>query len=181
MLALILDGAIRFVGDLAEFLRQGIISAVRRNDSRLAATLRSRIYSTRCFIDTGVIIKNKNHFDAGEGSAIYHGCFFDNVDGRFVLGRDSHLGAYCCVSTGSLGTSIGDYVGIGMGTNVGEGVTIGNNVLVGANCTILPGTQIPDNVMLGAGIVIGGVLEANSLYLGRPTRRLPLAFPVRSD
>ena len=51
-------------------------------------------------------------------------------------------------------------------------IDIGSNVFVGAHCTILPGTQVADDVIIGAGSVVKGVLEGNSIYAGVPCKKL---------
>lgn len=51
-------------------------------------------------------------------------------------------------------------------------VTIGSNVFLGWGCTILPGAAISDNTIIGAGAIVGGKLEPNSVYAGNPARRL---------
>lgn len=45
-------------------------------------------------------------------------------------------------------------------------VRIGNNVFLGWGCTILPGTTIGDNCIVGAGAVVSGNLEDNSVWGG---------------
>jgi acetyltransferase-like isoleucine patch superfamily enzyme len=49
-------------------------------------------------------------------------------------------------------------------------IIIGNNVFIGNGVTILPGTTIEDNVIIGAGSIVKGVLKANSVYAGVPTK-----------
>lgn len=44
-------------------------------------------------------------------------------------------------------------------------VVIGNNVWIGANTVILKGTKIGDNCVIGAGGVVKGVFESNSLII----------------
>lgn len=51
-------------------------------------------------------------------------------------------------------------------------VTIGNNVFLGWGCTILSGSTIGDNTVIGAGAVVSGRLEANSVYVGNPAKRI---------
>lgn len=51
-------------------------------------------------------------------------------------------------------------------------ITIGNNVFIGINCTVLPGTCIKDNVIVGAGSIVRGTLEENSVYAGVPVRKI---------
>lgn len=45
-------------------------------------------------------------------------------------------------------------------------IVIGNNVFIGYGCTILPGTRIGDNVIVGAGSIVKGNLKSNSVYAG---------------
>lgn len=47
-------------------------------------------------------------------------------------------------------------------------VKIGNNCFIGQQAFIKPGTQIGDNCIIGAGSVVGGVIEENSIVAGNP-------------
>ncbi|KAI9132384.1 acyltransferase [Acaryochloris sp. CCMEE 5410] len=163
---------------------------MRGNRSILAALLRKKIYRTECFIDTDVIITNKYNFNAGSQSSIYHSCYILNEKGFFSIGNNSHLAAFCYVNVLQGSVSLGDDVAIGPGTkiiaysnhyNFGKKVTaekktkdivIKNNVFIGANCTILPGTIINENVIIGAGAVVKGELEENSIYVGIPCKKI---------
>ncbi|MDD6224784.1 MAG: acyltransferase [bacterium] len=49
---------------------------------------------------------------------------------------------------------------------------IGNNVFVGMNVTILMGTHIGDNVIIGAGSVVSGNIESDSVYAGNPAKKV---------
>ena len=51
-------------------------------------------------------------------------------------------------------------------------VRIGNNVFIGMNATILMNTEIGDNVIIGAGSVVSGKVESNSVYAGTPARKI---------
>lgn len=51
-------------------------------------------------------------------------------------------------------------------------IEIGNNVFVGRRATILPGTRIGNNCVIGAGALVKGFVEANSVYAGVPARKL---------
>ena len=51
-------------------------------------------------------------------------------------------------------------------------VIIGDNVFVGWGATILAGTIIEDNVIIGAGSVVSGHCMANSVYAGVPAKRI---------
>lgn len=49
-------------------------------------------------------------------------------------------------------------------------ITIGNNVFIGVNTTILPNTVIEDNVIVGAGSIVKGTLQANGVFAGIPVK-----------
>lgn len=51
-------------------------------------------------------------------------------------------------------------------------VTIGNNVFIGWGATILCGTTIEDNVIIGAHAVVSGHVEHDSVWGGVPARRI---------
>ena len=54
---------------------------------------------------------------------------------------------------------------------VGE-ITIGSNVFIGANSIILPGASIGDDVIIGAGCVVSGVIPNNGVYVGSGLKKL---------
>jgi acetyltransferase-like isoleucine patch superfamily enzyme len=49
-------------------------------------------------------------------------------------------------------------------------IIIGNNVYIGINVTILSGTKVGDNVIIGAGSLVRGELKSNSVYAGVPVK-----------
>ena len=49
---------------------------------------------------------------------------------------------------------------------------IGNNVFLGWGCTVLAGSIIEDNVIVGAHAVVSGRLLNNSVYVGVPAKRI---------
>ena len=49
-------------------------------------------------------------------------------------------------------------------------VKIGNNVWIGADVSILPGVEIGDNTVVGAGSVVNRSLPGNVLAAGNPCR-----------
>ena len=65
-------------------------------------------------------------------------------------------------------------VGEQLPTDVGviRPIYIGNNCFIGMNVVVLPGTVVEDNVIVGAGSVIRGHLESNSVYIGNPAKRI---------
>ena len=53
-----------------------------------------------------------------------------------------------------------------------EKTAIGNNVFIGWGATILAGSQIGDNVIIGANSVVSGKVSSNSVYAGNPARKI---------
>lgn len=51
-------------------------------------------------------------------------------------------------------------------------VVIGNNIFIGWGATILCGTTVEDNTIIGANSVVSGHLEGNSVYAGNPAKKL---------
>lgn len=49
-------------------------------------------------------------------------------------------------------------------------IKIGKNCFIGNNCTILPGVEMGDNCILGAGSVVNSSMPPNSVYAGVPAR-----------
>lgn len=49
-------------------------------------------------------------------------------------------------------------------------VKIGKNVFIGCNCIILKGTELGDNCVVGAGSVVHGKFEDNTVIVGNPAR-----------
>lgn len=51
-------------------------------------------------------------------------------------------------------------------------ITIGNNCFIGARTTILPGTIIDDNCIIGACSVVKGHVPEGSIVCGNPAKRI---------
>lgn len=87
------------------------------------------------------------------------------------IGNNVHISADCSIlqhdySWAVIQHSTGEVLG-SCGT-----VRIGDNVFIGQKCLILKGADVGDNVIIGAGSVVTGALDANSVYAGVPARKL---------
>lgn len=110
-----------------------------------------------------------HHAEIGGGS-----CF--EKDSSLIIGDNCHLGSYAIINT-SRAVKIGNEVGMGRFSNLythgawlnpledfpysfGE-ITIGNKVWI-PSATILPNTEIGNNVVISEGAKIQGVIESGS-------------------
>ncbi|WP_327018708.1 acyltransferase [Croceibacter atlanticus] len=51
-------------------------------------------------------------------------------------------------------------------------ITLGNNIFIGSDCTILPGVNIGDNVIVGANSLVNKSLESGYVYAGVPVKKI---------
>ena len=112
------------------------------------------------------------------------------IGGPFTMGESVQIGAGCFIAAGRAGLHIGDHVLIGPNCTVltgnyrydrldvplvqqgttGKGVRIGRYTWVGANSVVLDGSEVGENVIIGAGSVVSGRVPANSIVQGSPAK-----------
>lgn len=114
----------------------------------------------------------------------------------FLRKQGTKIGERCHLETMAFGTEpylieLGDHVAIANGTvfithdagvrcfrdefpidDVFGEIKIGNNVFIGINCTILPNTEIGNNCIVGAGSVVRGKFQDNTVIVGNPAKVL---------
>lgn len=56
--------------------------------------------------------------------------------------------------------------------NNSKPIIIGNHVWIGKNCTVLKGVSIGDNSIIGMSSVVTKNIDANSIYVGNPARKV---------
>ncbi len=137
----------------------------------------------------------------GNGSRIKDLVGFAVYGGDIYIGKKVLVGR-CCTIMGHGGVQVGDNTMIGPSTvivssnhlacltdkpfqNQGftrERIEIGDNVWIGANATILPGSTIEPNVVIGAGSVVKGTLKSGWLYGGIPAEPIiPLEIKEKNE
>ena len=79
---------------------------------------------------------------------------------KVIVGRGSSIGPNVCIYDHDHKI---DKSGFYKADFVMAPVEIGQNVWIAANCTILKGTKIGDNCIIGAGCVVSGEIPDNSL------------------
>lgn len=112
----------------------------------------------------------------------------------FLRKQGMKIGQDCHINTMSFSTEpflieIGDHVAIAGGTvfithdgaiwcfrdefsnaDLFGKIKIGNNVFIGNNSIILSNTEIGDNCIVGAGSVVRGKFQSNSVIIGNPAK-----------
>ncbi len=112
---------------------------------------------------------------------------------RVLRTHGVRIGKDCLVYTTLFSTEpylveIGDHVAISSGTSfvthdaspwlfedcpdmdVFGQIRVGDNTFFGTNCTVLPGTRIGSNCVIGSGSVVRGEIPDDSVVLGNPAR-----------
>ncbi|MBU2650551.1 MAG: acyltransferase [Bacteroidetes bacterium] len=137
-------------------------------------------------------VMNASRIMLGEDSTIYKNVsIYPDKSGYFIMGNRSHAAPYCYFLIADNRIEIGNDVAIGpfcaffCHSNSPEGagkvfsenyvdsdIIIGSNVFIGAHCTVLPGTIIPDRVVIGANSLVSGELESGFIYAGSPAKKI---------
>ena len=111
--------------------------------------------------------------------------FYTDCGKNIKIGKNVFINA-CCRFQDQGGIEIGDGSLIGHNTTIAtlnhdfnpdkranlhpSPVKIGKNVWIGSDCTILPGIEIGDGAVIGAGSVVTKSVSANSIAVGSPAR-----------
>lgn len=111
--------------------------------------------------------------------------FYTDCGKNIKIGKNVFINA-CCRFQDQGGIEIGDGALIGHNTTIAtlnhdfdpakrqnltpSSVKIGKNVWIGSDCTILPGVEIGDGAIIGAGSVVTKTVPANTISVGNPAR-----------
>lgn len=87
------------------------------------------------------------------------------------IGDNVHITAGCSILTHDYSWAVIRHV-TGEAIGASGKVKIGNNVFIGQKTIVLKGTDIGDNVVIGAGSVVAGKLKPDGVYAGVPARRI---------
>ena len=93
---------------------------------------------------------------------------FVNKSAYFAVAHNVTVGENCFIGPGlHVYDRNGHYRSI-VGTQ--EGVNIGDNVWLGARTTLLPGADVGDGAIVGAGSLVKGEIPENTLAVGSPAK-----------
>ncbi len=111
--------------------------------------------------------------------------FYTDCGKNIKIGKNVFINA-CCRFQDQGGIEIGDGSLIGHNTTIAtlnhdfnpakrqnltpRPVKIGKNVWIGSDCTILPGVEIGDGAIIGAGSIVTKSIPANTIAVGNPAR-----------
>lgn len=111
--------------------------------------------------------------------------FYTDCGKNIKIGKNVFINA-CCRFQDQGGIEIGDGSLIGHNTTIAtlnhdfnpakrqnltpRPVKIGKNVWIGSDCTILPGVEIGDGAIIGAGSVVTKSIPTNAIAVGNPAR-----------
>ena len=111
--------------------------------------------------------------------------FYTDCGKNIKIGKNVFINA-CCRFQDQGGIEIGDGSLIGHNTTIAtlnhdfnpakrqnltpRPVKIGKNVWIGSDCTILPGVEIGDGAIIGAGSVVTKSVPKNTIAVGNPAR-----------
>lgn len=98
-------------------------------------------------------------------------CYFDGVEYSLIkLGEDTVISreVMFLIHDYSISRGLQAIDKLKKEIRLVKGISIGNNSFIGARVSLLPGTIIGDNVIIGAGSVVKGNIPDNSVVVGNP-------------
>lgn len=111
--------------------------------------------------------------------------FYTDCGKNITIGKNIFINA-CCKFQDQGGITIGDGTLIGHNTTIvtlnhdldpkfrnnikPKPVIIGKNLWIGSDCTILPGVEIEDGAIIGAGSVVTNNIPRNCIAAGNPAK-----------
>lgn len=106
---------------------------------------------------------DKAHLSIGNGT-YFSGPVVIHSKENVTIGENCSISWYCTIIDSNF-----HEIDLGSGIITKE-VIIGNNVWIGNNVTILPGTIIEDNVIIGAQSLVKGHFLEGGIYAGNPAK-----------
>lgn len=114
---------------------------------------------------TKVVIRQEALLSIGSGTYI-------NEYSRIFCAKQIVIGSSCAIAwnVNIMDTDMHEISAEGFVINSDAEVFIGNNVWICANSFVSKGTNIPDNVIIGANTITSKSLQAKSIYIGNSSK-----------
>lgn len=122
------------------------------------------------FIGRGVIFKNIENLSLGDNISIHAGCYIDafggvNIGDNVSIAHQSSLVSF-------EHTWADASLPIKYNKTISSGINISSDVWIGCGVRVLDGSQIGQRVIVAAGAVVKGFLDAGCIYGGVPAKKL---------
>jgi maltose O-acetyltransferase len=133
-------------------------------------------------VGEGVVVRPPFFCDYGYNIRLGRGAFV-NVGGVFLDVVAIEVGDLCQIGTNVQILTADhprDPALRRQGLESGRPVRIGTNVWIGSGAIVLPGIEIGDDAIVGAGSVVTRNVPAGATVTGNPARAQPLRLPKRS-
>jgi acetyltransferase-like isoleucine patch superfamily enzyme len=145
------------------------------------------------FLHSTAILCHPNNVEQHEGSHINEFVLVRSPEAKLILGKNSHIGPFSVLFTGTYGITIGECVMIAPHCVFAEGsheyrnldapmlwsgnfsngpIILEDDVWIGANCTILHNVTIGKGSVIGANSLVNKNVEPYSIMAGVPARKI---------
>jgi acetyltransferase-like isoleucine patch superfamily enzyme len=137
-------------------------------------------------INPRAVIHNESEIRIGRGSLLGADAELNLFSARFVMGQFCHTSSYLAAigsrhtlaHPSTFAVSRGAYAFLGEPADKVADIVIGNDVWIAARVMLMPGVQVADGCVVGAGsVVTKSLTEPYGIYAGNPARLLRFRFP----
>ena len=97
------------------------------------------------------------------------------IAAQSIVAPDVQIGNHCIINHAAVvdhDCIVGDYAHIAPHSSLGGEVKIGKGVLIGAGAIVLPGIEIADYAVVGAGAVVTKNIAAGMTVIGNPAKSM---------
>lgn len=95
------------------------------------------------------------------------GCYYQNIDGNIYIGKGTKIAPNCGIITTNHDINKLDR------SAKGKDIKIGKNCWIGMNSVLLPGVELGDHTIVGAGsIVTKSFKDGNCVIVGNPAKKI---------
>lgn len=137
-------------------------------------------------INPRAVIHNESEVRIGRGSLLGADAELNLFSARFVMGQFCHTSSYLAAigsrhtlaHPSTFAVSRGAYAFLGEPADKVADIVIGNDVWIAARAMLMPGVQVADGCVVGAGsVVTKSLTEPYGIYAGNPARLIRFRFP----